>query len=207
MPDFNPQGVLIQTAELMCAAARTAPKTKGIDLLSVFYLMPDEFGPVLDEMRAMSLKYDHLRPQRPYERDVICLQQAACLVVIASRRRLMDIAGCDACGFTGEPNGCKAAAKAGAACVYNAKDLGIALSSAALVAHWRLIDNRIIDTAGRAIVNRELYPQYTNGKVFDAAAIALSVSPKNPFFDRLEQELDGHSQLAPKDAEEQGTNQ
>jgi len=186
MPLFNPNEVVIETAKLMCTAARTAPKTKGVDLLTVFFLLPDEFAPLVTGLEQMSQKYDHLRSFRPYERDLDSLRNADALVVIGSRRKLMDIAGCDACGFSGDPNGCKAAAKAGATCAYNAKDLGIALCSAALIAHQRLIDNRIIDTVGRVIVNEKLYPEYCPQPIFDAAAVGLSVSGKNPFFDRLE---------------------
>lgn len=190
MPLPNNKNVIIETAELMCVAANTAPKTKGINLLSTFYLLPDEFEPLYDCLQQLSNKYDKIRPQRPYGRDLETLKNTDCLVVICSRRKLMDIAGCDACGFSGEPNGCKSAAAAGATCAYNSKDLGIAVCSAAIVAHRRFIDNRIIDTVGRAIINFKLYPEYTRGKAFDAVCIALSISGKNPFFDRLEQKME-----------------
>lgn len=187
MPLANTKNIIVETAELMCAASITAPKTKGINLLSVFYILPDEFNPLYDSLEQLSNKYDHIRTQKPYKRDLETLRNTECLVVVSSKRKLMDIAGCDACGFYGEPNGCKAAAAAGATCAYNSKDLGIATCSAVLVAHQRFIDNRIIDTVGRAIINFKLYPEYTGGKAFDAVCIGLSISGKNPFFDRLEQ--------------------
>jgi uncharacterized ferredoxin-like protein len=189
MPNFNPQNAIIETANFMCVSAITAPKTKGVNLLTAFYLLPNEYGPLYEGLEKLSKKYDDIRVQRPYERDLETLKKTDCLVVISSRKKLMDIAGCDACGFSGEPNGCKAAALAGATCAYNSKDLGIAACSAAIVAHQRFIDNRIIDTVGRVIINFGFYRNYTQIDAFDAVSIALSVSGKNPFYDRLEGKL------------------
>ena len=196
MATFDPRDVILETAKLMCAAALTAPKTKGVNLLTVFYLLPEDFKPLYPAMQELSHKYDPLRPNHPFQRDLVTLKKADCLVVIGSRRKLMDIAGCDACGFRGEPNGCRAAAKVGAACAYNAKDLGIALSSAAIVAHQRFVDSRIIDSVGRAIINYKLYSEYSQGHIFDAAAIAISISGKNPFFDRLEEKVEAEARAS-----------
>ncbi len=195
MPFPNYSEIIIATAQLMCAAATTAPKTKGVNLLTAFFLLPESFGPLKGSLSQLAERYDDLRVERPYSRDLRSLEHSECLVVLGSRRKLMDIAGCDACGFSGEPNGCKAAARAGASCSYNSKDLGIAVCSAALVAHQRFVDNRIIDTAGRAIVNFKLYREFGTENLFDVACVALSISGKNPFFDRAEQSLVGSLEL------------
>jgi uncharacterized ferredoxin-like protein len=65
-------------------------------------------------------------------------------------------------------------------CIFNTTDLGIALGSAVSVAMDKRIDNRILYTAGQAILDLKLLGE----RVKAAYAIPISSSSKNIFFDR-----------------------
>jgi uncharacterized ferredoxin-like protein len=65
-------------------------------------------------------------------------------------------------------------------CVFNTGDLGIAIGSAVSVAMDNRVDNRIMYTAGQAVIELGLL-----GKdVKIVYVIPLSATSKNPFFDR-----------------------
>ena len=65
-------------------------------------------------------------------------------------------------------------------CVFNTGDLGIAIGSAVSVAMNHRVDNRIMYTVGQAVIEMGLLGDY----VKIVYGIPLSVSSKNPFFDR-----------------------
>lgn len=65
-------------------------------------------------------------------------------------------------------------------CVFNTTDLGIAVGSAASVAMDNRIDNRIMYSVGKAVVDMGIL----GPDVKLAYGIPLSVSGKSPFFDR-----------------------
>ena len=83
------------------------------------------------------------------------------------------------CGFCGHPT-CEEMVKHKATCAYNPIDLGIACSSAAGVASDFHADNRIMYSIGRACLDLKFFSQ----TVKQALGIPLSVTGKNPFFDR-----------------------
>jgi uncharacterized ferredoxin-like protein len=83
------------------------------------------------------------------------------------------------CGFCGKPT-CEALEMAGGTCAFNSIDLGIATMSAAEVAGRFHIDNRIMYSIGRACLDLGMF----GPKVKQALGIPLSVTGKNPFFDR-----------------------
>jgi uncharacterized ferredoxin-like protein len=82
---------------------------------------------------------------------------------------------CGLCGF----DGCTACSDAGAACVFTAMDLGIALGSAVSAATDARIDNRMMFTIGKAAAALGLLGEHKM-----IIGIPLSVSGKSPFFDR-----------------------
>ena len=83
------------------------------------------------------------------------------------------------CGFCGKPS-CEALEEADGICSFNSIDLGIATASAAEVAGRFHVDNRIMYSTGRACLDLSLF----GPKVKQALGIPLSVTGKNPFFDR-----------------------
>jgi uncharacterized ferredoxin-like protein len=65
-------------------------------------------------------------------------------------------------------------------CAFNSIDLGIATASAAEVAGRFHLDNRVMYSIGRACLDLGMF----SAKVKQALGIPLSVTGKNPFFDR-----------------------
>ena len=66
------------------------------------------------------------------------------------------------------------------ACIFNTGDLGIAIGSAVSIAADRRIDNRVMYTAGCAALALGLLGM----DIKIAYGIPISISGKNPFFDR-----------------------
>jgi uncharacterized ferredoxin-like protein len=83
------------------------------------------------------------------------------------------------CGFCGHPT-CESLEAANGICSFNSIDLGIATASAAEVAGRHHVDNRVMYSIGRASLDLGLL----GSKVKQALGIPLSVTGKNPFFDR-----------------------
>jgi uncharacterized ferredoxin-like protein len=161
-----------QVATLMAAAARTAPKTRGIDNIQTTAI-DDEPGrqKVIAKMREIAAKEN--RPG--LARDAGNIENSPVLVVIGVAS---NTAGLN-CGFCGQPT-CDALEATGGICTFNSIDLGIATASAAEVAGRLHIDNRIMYSIGRACLDLGLF----GPKVKQALGIPLSVTGKNPFFDR-----------------------
>jgi len=160
-------------AELMCVAARTAPKARGADNI-VTAIIEDEAerAPIAERMREIGERFDAAF----FSRDADNIMAAGTLVVIGTRLERLGIPGCNLCGY----DGCAESERAGARCAYNSGDLGIALGSAAAVAAAHHVDNRIMYTVGRAVVELGTLGE----DVGIAHGIPLSAAGKNIFFDR-----------------------
>jgi uncharacterized ferredoxin-like protein len=157
---------------LMAAAARTSPKTRGIDNIEIIVVDDDATKKkLIDKMREIS-KIEN-RPS--LERDANSIAASPALIVIGARA---NPAGLD-CGFCGYPT-CGELSKTKGICAYNSIDLGIAISSAAGIANQFHIDNRLMYSIGRASLDLKLF----SGAVKQALGVPLSVTGKNPFFDR-----------------------
>ena len=164
---------LRRVAELMCVAARTAPKARGFDQI-VTAIVEDEQDRrrLADRMREIGE-----RVGAPFfARDAECLMEAPVAVIIGTGLQRLGIPGCSFCGY----DGCAECERAGARCSYNAGDLGIAIGSAVAVAADHRVDNRVMYTIGTAAVELELL----GPEVKIAHGIPLSVRGKNIFFDR-----------------------
>jgi uncharacterized ferredoxin-like protein len=162
----------LQVAALMVAAARTAPKTRGIDNLKTAAIDDEPTKQkVIAKMRGIAVKEN--RPS--FARDAGNIENSPALVVIGVES---NTAGLN-CGFCGKPT-CEALEIAGGVCSFNSVDLGIATASAAEVAGRLHMDNRIMHSIGRACLDLGMF----GPKVKQALGIPLSVTGKNPFFDR-----------------------
>jgi uncharacterized ferredoxin-like protein len=159
-------------AEFMAVAARTAPKTRGIDNVEVVAIDDDATKKrLIDKMKEISK--DEARPG--FQRDADCVTVSSIALVIGVRS---NPAGLN-CGFCGYPT-CDEMAKHRGTCAYNSIDLGIAVGSAASIAGDFHADNRVMYSIGRACLDLKLFSQ----TVRQALGIPLSVTGKNPFFDR-----------------------
>lgn len=174
MPDINAErAAALRVAEMMCVAARTAPKACGIDNL-VTGIVSEEAEKVAlaAEMRALGEQLG-----APFFlRDADNLMAADACVILGTKLARLHIPGCNLCGFAG----CDANEEAGARCAYNVGDLGIALGSAASVAADHRVDCRIMYTVGLASVRLGLLGE----GVEIAHGLPLSIKGKNIFFDR-----------------------
>ena len=162
----------LQTAALMAAAARTAPKTRGLDNIRVLAIEDEPTKQqVIAKMRAIGQAED--RPS--LIRDAGNLANVPVLVVIGVES---NTAGLN-CGFCGHAT-CEGLESASGVCAFNSVDLGIATGSAAEIAGRLHIDNRLMYSIGRACLDLGLF----GAKVHQALGIPLSITGKNPFFDR-----------------------
>ena len=162
----------MQVASLMAAAARTAPKTRGIDNIRIVAIDDDaDRERLLAKMRELAA----LEKRPSFARDAGNLAPAPAILLIGVEA---NPSGLD-CGFCGQPH-CEALTKAGGICAFNSIDLGIATSSAAGAAGRACVDTRVMFSAGRAALALNLF----GGNVRQALGIPLSITGKSPYFDR-----------------------
>lgn len=163
---------LEKIAEMLCIAARTAPKGKGKDLLVTAIVSGDEKGALQERMRQICDR-DGVAF---FRRDADNLDHAPLVVLIGTRKEPLGLPCCGYCGFVD----CDAMQAAGGTCSFNSGDLGIAVGSAAARAADCRVDNRIMYSAGKAALELNLL----GDEVKIAYAIPLAAKGKNPFFDR-----------------------
>lgn len=157
---------------LMAAAARTAPKTRGIDNIKVISIDDEATGKRLIE----TMKDISKREKRPsFERDANSILSSGVSLVVGA---ISNPAGLN-CGYCGYKT-CEELRKTGGVCAYNSIDLGIAVTSAVSIASRLYIDNRIMYSIGKAAIELKLF----GDDVRQALGIPLSVTGKSPFFDR-----------------------
>lgn len=171
--DATEREAVLATARRMCAAARTAPKAKGIDHIETLVLTGADKDQVAYELERLSEPLGY----KFFLRDAGNVRDAQALVLIGVRegaRGLND--GCRHCHF----ESCADCAEKGGVCVYDPMDLGIAIGSAVAVAADDRVDNRVLFSAGRAAMSLGLMGE----DVRMVMGIPLSIKGKNPFFDR-----------------------
>jgi uncharacterized ferredoxin-like protein len=162
----------LTVAELMLAAARTAPKACGIDNVEAIIIDGAEKDKLAEQMR----KYAKETGKDFHERDSKNVDASHAVVVIGVRKAATGLDFCSLCGF----ENCAATAKAGANCALNVTDLGIAIGSAVSVAANHRFDNRVMFSVGKAAMALKYLPE----SVKVAFGIPLSASGKSVFFDR-----------------------
>jgi len=164
---------LFEVAKLMAAAARTAPKAKGIDTILTMIIDGEEKDAVANEMRRVAGDNENLAS---FKRDAGNVDASEYVVVLAVVDKPAGLTVCSACGF----DTCGAAAKAGVPCVFNISDLGTAAGSACAVASHHWIDNRMMYTVGNAVKNLDLF----GTEIRMSLGIPISATGKSIFFDR-----------------------
>ena len=169
------ESALLATAAAMCAAARTAPKGKGIDTIETLVLTGTEKDALADKMDEIARREFGGDPNCCYFRDASHLRTAQAVVLIGVRPTHRKIPFCSFCGF----ENCDACKVAGGSCFFAGIDMGIAIGSACAVAADARVDNRIMFSIGKAAAEMG----YVEGDVL-WNGIPLSISGKSPFFDR-----------------------
>ncbi|MCL1979461.1 MAG: DUF2148 domain-containing protein [Proteobacteria bacterium] len=176
--ELREESVMAVAREMM-TAARTAPKARGVDNLVIALLNREGIVAVSDTLKAMAL-----RDKLPdfFLRDAVNILSAQAMVLIGTKIVPMGLTPCGMCGFVDCTEKNKHPHHP---CAFNTGDLGIAVGSAASVAMDHRVDNRIMYTAGQAVLEMGLLGE----EVRIAYGIPLSVSGKNPFMDRDKEAL------------------
>lgn len=169
--DFK-EKALDHIAEDMCIAARTAPKTKGVDNIITAIAKGDTVGKLAKKMLEIREKQGG---SQSFSRDSGNLENITHIVLVGTKLGILGIKACGYCGY----RDCESKAKE-AVCAFNTIDLGIALGSALSVVMDHRVDNRLMNSIGKAAVELGLL----GPDVRIAMGIPLSVTGKNPFFDR-----------------------
>ena len=163
---------VLETAARMCAAARTAPKTKGIDGLKTCVVDGEDKDRLAACMRELSDKLGYAF----FRRDADNVDKSAAVVLFGMnevKRGLNE--GCRYCHY----ENCIDCTEKEGLCAWDAVDVGIAIGSAAAMAADQRVDSRVMFSVGRAA--KEL------GLLGDATLVLgmpLSTTGKSPYFDR-----------------------
>ncbi len=165
-------------AELMCIAARTAPKSAGNDFVVTEII---EGGACQDLGKAM-IQFGKRTGKRNFDRDGNNVKSSPLVVLIGIKDAQPLGLECGACGADSciVPNAVEGEFR-GPQCAFRVLDMGIALGSAVKTAGLLNADNRIMYRAG--VVAREM-------GLIDAdfvMGIPLSVTGKSIYFDRKPQ--------------------
>ena len=166
--------VVMDTASRMCAAARTAPKTRGIDNIITLVLTGTEKDTLADKMDEIAER-EFKGTLTFFPQNAKNLRSAQAVVLIGVKRYYNGLKFCSYCGF----ENCEKCEEADGRCVFNMIDLGIALGSAVSIAADDRVDNRIMFSIGKAAAEMN----YADDSVV-WQGIPISISGKNIFFDR-----------------------
>ena len=166
--DMESRAVL-DTAAKICAAARTAPKTRGMDGLVTCVLTGEDKSQLAAQMRKLADELDYAFFNR--DADNVDASDAVVLFGMEEVRRGLD-AGCQYCHF----ESCADCTEKDGLCAWDAIDIG---SAAAAAADAR-VDSRVMFSVGRAAKSLGLLGE----KASLVLGLPLSISGKSPFFDR-----------------------
>ena len=176
---------VLMVAKMMASSARTAPKGRGVDTIETMIVEGDDLKNLASAMeRNAAEQLPHLSPL--FIRDAGSVRKSGCVLLIGvtgTPKKIEVAPDCGACGYKNCQQLLKARIKQGREyngpnCVFQALDLGIALASAAKVASELNVDNRMMHTVG--VVAKQL--NLLDSDVI--IGIPLSVTGKNPYFDR-----------------------
>ncbi|MGF6376416.1 putative ferredoxin-like protein [Clostridiales Family XIII bacterium PM5-7] len=163
----------LHVADIMAAAARTAPKGSGKDKIVTAILTGEEQMTLSKVMTEAGTEFG----EAFFLRDAKNVADSHCILMVGA---ISDPFGfmenCSMCGF----ENCVEMTKAGANCAFNITDLGIAVGSAVSVAADHRIDNRVMYSAGKSFLRMEIFPE----DVKVCYGIPLYTGSKSIYFDR-----------------------
>ena len=162
----------LHVADLMAAAARTAPKGSGKDKVITFVVS----GRDKEILSGKMAEFADRTGEEFIRRDALNVLDSHCVVLIGVRAEPFGLDNCSMCGF----RNCSEMKAAGANCAFNITDLGIAIGSAVSVAADHRIDNRVMYSAGRGALLMGIFPE----DVRVCYGIPLFTGAKSIYFDR-----------------------
>jgi uncharacterized ferredoxin-like protein len=163
---------LLQTANDMMTAARTAPKGKGFDIIEIALVT----GETINKLSQAMFAYSEKTGLKFVSRDAKNILHAEAIILIGTKEKLHNLN----CGYCGFATCVEKMEHPTVSCGLNTVDVGIAIGSACAVAADKRVDSRIMFSAGRVAKELNYLPECTN-----IYAIPISCSSKNPFFDRV----------------------
>ncbi|HEY5589807.1 MAG TPA: DUF2148 domain-containing protein [Paludibacter sp.] len=163
---------LLQVANEMMTAARTAPKGKGFDIIEVAMAT----GDTIELLSKAMLEYSEKTGLKFITRDAHNILNAEVIILIGTKQQIHSL-NCGYCGFETctEKNEFPTVP-----CSLNSVDVGIAIGSACSVAVDHRVDSRVMFSVGRVAQELDLLPGCSN-----IYGIPISCSSKSPFFDRV----------------------
>ena len=165
------EAALLAIAQAMAAAARTAPKAKGVDHIHSLILTGEDRLTLVSAMREMAESLG-----RPFlARDAGNLESSPAILLLGVSGGYRGIDPCGNCGYAN----CQDSESGGGTCVYDPVDLGIALGYAASAAMNHRADFRIFHSAGIAAKSIGLLPE-----AFLIVGIPISAHGKDIYHDR-----------------------
>ncbi len=162
---------LLQVANEMMTAARTAPKGKGFDIIEVALIT----GETIQQLSEAMLKYSKKSGLKFMLRDAANILHAEVIVLIGTKQQIHNLN----CGYCGFDTCAEKMQFPEVPCSLNSVDVGIAIGSACSVAADHRVDSRVMFSVGRVAQELNLMPGCSN-----IYGIPISCSSKNPFFDR-----------------------
>jgi uncharacterized ferredoxin-like protein len=154
-------------------AARTAPKGKGADIIEIAAVTDGEIRILSEKTHEMGLQ----NGLKFFLRDAESIRPADAIVLIGTYEQTHGL-NCAYCGFP-----TCAEKPETTPCALNTVDVGIAIGSACAMAADLRLDTRVMFSVGQAALRLDWLKGCRT--VF---AIPVSVSSKNPFFDRKPKE-------------------
>ncbi|NDV45446.1 ferredoxin [Paludibacter sp. 221] len=162
---------LLQVANDMITAARTAPKGKGFDIIEIAVVTDD----TIDDLSKAMLQYSEITGLKFITRDAENILQAEAIVLIGTKEKVHGLN----CGYCGFDTCVEKLQHADIPCALNTVDVGIAIGSACAAATDRRVDSRVMFSVGRVAKELGMMPGCSS-----IYGIPISCSSKNPFFDR-----------------------
>lgn len=162
---------LLQVANSMMTAARTAPKGKGYDIIEVAMVTGENIKFLSEAM----LKYSQKTGLKFITRDAENILNADAIILIGTKQQIHNL-NCGYCGFS---TCAEKQLYPLVPCSLNSVDVGIAIGSACAAAADHRVDSRVMFSVGRVAQEMEILYGCTN-----IYGIPISSSSKNPFFDR-----------------------
>ena len=163
---------LLQVANEMMTAARTAPKAKGLDIIEIALVT----GETISELSEAMCAYSEKTGFKFIARDAENILSAEAIILIGTKEQVLTL-NCGYCGFSTCDEKLQ---HPSVPCGLNTVDVGIAIGSACAVAADKRADSRVMFSAGRVAQELNYLPECAN-----IYAIPISCSSKNPFFDRV----------------------
>ncbi len=164
---------ILGIAKKMALAARTAPKGRGRDTLEIMIADKKDIEIIAIQMDKIYNKTN----KHFFKRDAENIRNCEAVLFIGSSIGSLDLPYCGFCGFK---NCTEKNKHQDIPCTFNNIDLGIAIGSAVSIAADNRIDNRVLFSAGKAVLDLKMMDKTTK-VIF---GIGLSANSKNIFFDR-----------------------